>query len=161
MCARGSNRAWVPGPSTHPLGRTLLRLFRHGGILGLLLLFGACSPDDHGVACHTNGIETDCSIVPPRKSTTEVVRVYIDDTGTCTLNDRALPCADAAKTIRSVHALDNPIVTLCGGKAVTYEKIGLLMSSLSREFPRVQFCSPEHHAVPTSQVQPNNRWRVP
>ena len=95
------------------------------------------------LACYANSSDAGCSVTPQRKRTDVIVHVYIDEEGACTVDGHPLACSDMAKTIRSAHPLDDPTVTVCAARTVTYDAVGSVMVALNREILTVQFgCSP-------------------
>lgn len=98
--------------------------------------------DKHTFACHTNGVEAGCSILPVRKPTSVIIRVYIDDQRVCSVDSQSVPCSDVGRRIRSAHPLDDPTVTVCAARNVTYDVLGSVLSTMSREYLTVRFgCS--------------------
>jgi len=128
------------GPSTSPLGCTLATSLRLTVIALVLSMCLACHKQT--VACYSTGVDAGCSVVPVRKRSDLIVHVYMDERRTCTVDGQLVACSDVGKKIRAAHPSDDPTVSFCAARALSYEAIGLVLGTISREVLPMQFgCS--------------------
>jgi biopolymer transport protein ExbD len=141
LCALGPHPAWSSGPSAPAFGCTMTPALRMTVVIALLSLCLGCHKQT--VACSANSSDAGCPVTPQRKRTDAIVHVYIAEKDACTVDGHAVACSEVAKTIRSAHPSDDPTVTVCPARTVTYDAVGSVMVELNRAVLTVHFgCSP-------------------
>jgi biopolymer transport protein ExbD len=104
----------------------------------------ACHKGGPTVACHVDTDSTNCSAVPLRDHSDQVIQVGIQRDGTCTIDKEVVACSNVGKQIRAAHAVENPRVTVCGDRNVGYEVVGVVLRALTNEdLPSMFGCSQE------------------
>ena len=116
----------------------------------LALLLGC---HGHTVGCYIDGQTAHCAAIPVRQRTSVIVQVNIDENRSCTVDAQPVPCADVGRTIRAAHSSDDPTVSLCASRSVTYDIVGSVLAALTAQFLTVQFAC----ASGGSLSQPNPR----
>ena len=104
----------------------------------------ACHKGDLTVSCRVDTDSTNCSVVPLRDHSDQVIQVGIQRDGTCTIEKVIVVCSNVGKQIRAAHSLDNPRVTVCGDPNVAYDVIdGVLKASTNEDLPSMFGCAQE------------------
>jgi biopolymer transport protein ExbD len=117
---------------------------RFAVLLFVFMLESACHKGDPTVTCRVDTDSTNCSVVPLRDHSDQVIQVGIQRDGTCTIDKVAVACSNVGKQIRAAHELEKPRVTVCGDPNVAYEVVGGVLRALTNEdLPAMFGCAQE------------------
>ena len=117
---------------------------RFAVLLFVFIVNSACHKGDPTVACRVDTDSTNCSVVPLRDHSDQVIQVGIQRDGTCTIDKVVVACSNVGKQIRATHALENPRVTVCGDSNVAFDVIGGVLKALTNEdLPSMFGCAQE------------------
>jgi biopolymer transport protein ExbD len=113
-------------------------------LLFVFMVDSACHKGDPTVTCRVDTDSTNCSVVPQRDPSNQVIQVVIQHDGTCTIDNVVVACSNVGKQIRAAHTLENPRVAVCGDPNVAYDVVGEVLRALTNEdLPSMFGCAQE------------------